>query len=59
MSETRANDVDAAVALIRQAMEKIKHLDGSPRDGVATNGITVVLHDVIRRIEALGGDEGE
>ena len=39
-------------------MDTIKHLDGPPRNEVAVDGITVVLHDVIRRIEALG-DEGE
>ena len=59
MSETRANDVEAAVALIHQTMETIKHLDGPPGDEVTVDGIRVVLQDVIRRIEALGGDEGE
>ena len=59
MSEARSKDVDAAVALIRQAMEKIEHLNRTPQEGVATNGITVMLQDVIRRIEALDGDEGE
>jgi hypothetical protein len=59
MSEARTSDVEAAVALIRQVMEMIKHLDGPPRDEVTVDGIRVVLQDVIRRIEALGGDEGE
>jgi hypothetical protein len=59
MSETRTDDVEAAVALIHQAMEKIEHLNRTPREGVATNGITVMLQDIIRRIEALDGDEGE
>ena len=59
MSEARSKDVDAAVALIRQAMEKIENLNRTPREGVTTNGITVMLQDVIRRIEALDGDEGE
>jgi hypothetical protein len=51
--------VEAAVALIHQAMETIEHLNRTPREGVATNGITVMLQDIIRRIEALDGDEGE
>jgi hypothetical protein len=59
VSETRANDVEAAVALVRQAMEKITHLDGPPGDEVTVDGIRVVLQDVIRRIEALGDQEGE
>jgi hypothetical protein len=59
MSEARTNDVEAAVALIRQATEKIENLYRTPREGVATNGIMVMLQDIIRRIEALDGDEGE
>ena len=59
MSEARTKDVEAAVALIRQAMETITHLDGQPRDEVTVDGIRVVLQDVIRRIEALGDQEGE
>ena len=51
-------DVEAAVALIHQAMEKIENLNRTPQEGVATNGITVMLVDIIRRIEALGDDEG-
>ncbi len=58
VSETRANDVEAAVALVRQAMEKIENLNRTPREGVATDGITVMLEDIIRRIQALDGDEG-
>jgi Ni,Fe-hydrogenase III large subunit len=59
MSAARTTEVAAAVALIRQAMEKIENLNRTPREGVATNGITVMLQDIIRRIEALDGDEGE
>ena len=59
MGNSRANDVDDAVALIRQAMEKVETLNRTPGEGVTTNGIVVVLNDVIRRIEALGADEGE
>jgi hypothetical protein len=59
MSEARSKNVDATVALIRQAMEKIEHLNRTPREGVTTNGITVMLEDIIQRIEALDGDEGE
>jgi hypothetical protein len=58
MSVARTRDIDAAVAVIRQAVDTIKHLDSPSRNEVAVDGITVVLHDVIRRIEALG-DEGE
>jgi hypothetical protein len=58
MSVARTRDIDAAVAVIRQAVDTIKHLDGPSRNEVAVDGITVVLHDVIRRIEALG-DKGE
>ena len=59
MSESRANDVDEAVALIQQAIEKVEHLNRTPREGVTTNGIVSVLNDAVRRIEALGGEEGE
>jgi len=59
MSKTQTNDIDAAVTHIRQAIDTIKHLDGPSRDEVAVDGIAVVLQDVIRRIEALGDDEGE
>jgi hypothetical protein len=38
MSEARTNDVEAAVALIRQATGKIENLNRTPREGVATNG---------------------
>ena len=58
MSAARTTEVEAAVTLIRQAMETIKQLDGPPGDEVAIDGITVVLHDVIRRIEALDDNEG-
>jgi hypothetical protein len=44
---------------IQRAIETITQLDGPSRDEVAIDGIAVVLQDVIRRIEALGGDEGE
>jgi hypothetical protein len=50
--------VEAAVALVRQAMEKIENLNRMPREGVTTNGMTVMLQDVIRRIEALDGEAG-
>ena len=59
MSAARTREVEAAVALVRQAMEKLKHLDGPPGDEVTVDGIRVVLQDVIRRIEALGDQEGE
>jgi len=59
VSETRAKDVEAAVVLNRQAIETSKHLDGPPGDEVTVDGIRVVLQDVIRRIEALGDQEGE
>jgi hypothetical protein len=59
MSKTRTNDIDAAVTHIQQAIDTIKHLDGPSRHEVAVDGIAVVLHDVIRRIEALGDDENE
>ena len=59
MSAARTKDIDAAVALIRQAVDTIKHLDGPSGDEVTVDGITVVLQDVIRRIEALGDAEGE
>ena len=59
MGDSRATDVDEAVALIRQAMEKVETLHRTPRDGVITNGIVVVLNDAIRRIEALGDEEGD
>ncbi len=59
MSESRANDVDEAVALSRQAIAKVAHLNRTPREGVTTNGIVSVLNDAVRRTEALGGEEGE
>jgi hypothetical protein len=59
MSEARTKDVDAAVTHIQRAIDTIKHLDGPSRDEVAVDDIAVVLQDVIRRIEALGDDEGE
>ena len=59
MSDSRATDVDEAVALIRQAMEKVETLHRTPREGVTTNGIVVVLNDAIRRLESLGDEEGD
>ena len=59
MGDSRATDVDEAVALIRQAMEKVETLHRTPRDEVTTNGIVVVPNDAIRRIEALGDEEGD
>ena len=59
MSGAQANEVDAAVALIREAMETLKTLNRTPHGRVSTNGIATVLDDVIRRIEDLGGDDGE
>ena len=56
MSESRANDVDAAVVLIRQAMEKVIGLADTPDQRIAANSIETVLDDVIRRIEALSDD---
>jgi hypothetical protein len=40
-------------------MEKVEHLNRMPQAGITTNGVATVLEDVIRRIEALGGDDGE
>jgi hypothetical protein len=59
MSEARTTAIDAAGTHIQQAMEKIETLNRTPQDGVATNGIATVLEDVIRRIEGLGGGDGE
>ena len=59
MSETRTKDIDAAVALIREAVDTLEHLDGQAHNEVAVDGITTVLQDVIQRIEALGDDEGK
>jgi hypothetical protein len=59
MSASRANDVEEAVALIQQAIKKVETLNRTPPEGVTTNGIVAVLNDAIRRIEALGGEEGE
>ncbi len=59
MSEARANEVEEAVALIRQAMEKVEHRTRTPREGVTANGIVAVLNDAMRRIEEPGGGEGE
>lgn len=59
MSETRASEVAAAVALIRPVLEMVKTLPETPQERVSTDGIVVMLNDVIRRIETLGDDEGE
>jgi hypothetical protein len=58
MTTARTQEVDAAAALVRQAIDKVQHLHGSPREAVTTNGIVTVLTDAVRRIEALDGDEG-
>jgi hypothetical protein len=44
--------------VIRQAVENVEHRQRTPRESVTTTGITVVLEDVIRQIEALGDDVG-
>ena len=59
MSETRAKDVDAAVGLIRQAMEKVQTLPETAQERVKADGIAVMLDSVITRIEALGDGESE
>jgi len=59
MNKARANEVDAAVECIREAMETLKTLNRTPQERIATDGIATVLEDVIRRIEVLGGDGGE
>ena len=59
MSDTRANDVDAAVGLIRQAMEKVQTLPETTQERGKADGIAVMLDSVITRIEALGDDESE
>ena len=55
MSKAHGSAVDAAIVLIREAMAT---LDRTPQERLATDGIATVLEDVIRRIEALGGDDG-
>ncbi len=57
MSESRAKDVDAVVALIRQAMEKVEHLPETPQERVSADGLLTVLNDAIRRTEAIRDDE--
>jgi hypothetical protein len=59
VSESRAKDADEAVALIREATEKVETLKRTPSEGVKTDGIAVVLDSAIERIEALRDDEGE
>ena len=59
MFESRANAVDDAVALIRQATEEVEHLNRTPQEAVTTDGIVVDLNDAIRGIEALGDEEDE
>jgi hypothetical protein len=59
VSESRAKDADEAVALIREATEKVETLKRTPSEGVTTDGIAVVLDSAIERIEALRDDEGE
>jgi hypothetical protein len=59
VSDAQANDADAAIALIQQAMEKIHTLPDTPEERVSADGITVMLESVITRIAALGSDEGE
>jgi hypothetical protein len=59
VSESRAKDADEAVALIREATEKVETLKRTPSEGVTTDGIAVVLDSAIERIKALRDDEGE
>ena len=59
MSTARAQDADAAIALIHHAMETVKALPDTPEEGVRADGIVVMLDSVITRIERLGDDEGE
>jgi hypothetical protein len=59
MSDSRAKDVDDAVTLIRQAMEKIANLTRTAQERVTTDGIIVVLDGAIERIEALRDEEGD
>jgi hypothetical protein len=59
MTNARTQEVDAAAAHVEQAIEKVEHLNRSPRESVTTNGIVTVLTDAERRIEALDGEEGE
>jgi len=59
MSEARAKDIEAAVTHVQQAMELVERLHRTPHEGVTTNGIVEVLSGVVRRIEALGDDDGE
>jgi hypothetical protein len=59
VSESRAKEADEAVALIREATEKVETLKRTPSEGVTTDGIAVVLDSAIERIEALRDDEGE
>jgi hypothetical protein len=40
--------VNAAAALVRQAIAKAEHLHRSPREAVMTNGIVTVLTDAVR-----------
>ena len=50
--------MDAAAALVRQAIENVEHLHRSPREAVTTNSSVTVLTDAVRRSEALDGEEG-
>jgi hypothetical protein len=59
MTNARTQEVDAAAALVQQAIEKVERLHRSPQESVTTNGIVQVLTDAVRRIEALDGEEGE
>ena len=59
MTDARTQEVDAAAALVQQAIEKVEHLHRTPHEAVTTNGIVEVLTSAKRRIQALADDEGE